>query len=126
LDESDKLTRSERRSAVRHLTNSNRTYRNLVDEIAIIVKSPALTDTGKVKKINELIEVHEKQKYEIEQVKINLFESSLDRMENNKDYFNILEKLSLKLQHRINGIVKALIFNQANSNASFDKGYYLF
>ncbi|MBX3710128.1 MAG: hypothetical protein KIT56_09070 [Gammaproteobacteria bacterium] len=75
LDESGKLTRSERRAAVCHLTHSNRNYRNLVDEIATIVKSPALSDVGKVKKINELIEEHEKQKYEIEQEKINLFES---------------------------------------------------
>lgn len=126
LDESDKLTRNERRAAVRHLTNSNRNYRSLVDEIAIIAKSPALTDTGKVKKINELIEEHEKQKYEIEQEKIEIFEKSLDRMENNKDYFDVLEKLSLKLQHRVSGIVKALIFNENNSNKPLIKAINYF
>lgn len=116
LDESDQLTRSERRSAVRHLTKSNRNYHGLIDEITKIIRSSAMSDNDKVKKINMLIDEHEKQKLEFEQEKVALFEKSLDRMEKDKDYYDILEKLSLKLQHRVAGIVKALTFNEDNSN----------
>lgn len=116
LNESEQLTRRERRETVRHLSKSNRHYRDLVDEIATIARSQVLTNHGKVQKINELVEVHERQKFEIEQKKLKLFEQSLDRMENDKDYFDILEKLSLKLQLRISWIVKTFIFNEDNSN----------
>ncbi len=96
------------KNAVRHLTKSNSHYRNLVDEITRITKSPVLSDSGKIKKIDALLSEHAKQKNVTEQQKIDLFEKSLDRLEKNKDYFDILEKLSIKLQRRITDIVKHL------------------
>jgi hypothetical protein len=116
--EADLLSRTERRNAIRHLTKSNSHYRNLVDEITKITKSPVLSDSGKIKKIDALLSEHAKQKNVTEQQKIELFEKSLDRLEKNKDYFDILEKLSVKLQRRITDIVKALIFNESSSDRS--------
>jgi len=118
LNESDKLTRSERRKAVHHLTKSNRHSRSLINEISGIAKSPALSDSGKIKEINKLLNEYEKQQSELEQQKIELFETSLDRLEKNKDYFDILEKLSVKLQLRISDILKSLIFNNDSSDKS--------
>lgn len=118
LKEDDQLSRIERRNAVRHLTKSNGHYRNLVDEITKITRSPVLSDSGKIKKIDALLAEHSKQKNVTEQQKIELFEKSLDRLEKNKDYFDILEKLSVKLQRRILDILKSLIFNKASSDKS--------
>lgn len=116
LNKADQLSRSERRAAVRHLTKTNRNYRALVDDITEITKSPLLTDAGKVQKISELIAEHEHQKEEIEQQKLDLFEKSLDSIAKDKDYFDILEKLSIKLQRRVAEILKVLVFNENNSD----------
>jgi hypothetical protein len=116
LDESDKLTKGERRAAVKHLSASNRNCSNLITEIAKIAHSPVLTDRGKIKEITALLYEHEKQKFEVTQEKVTLFEKSLDRIADDKDYFDALEKTSLKLQYRVTGITRALIFNEASSN----------
>ena len=109
LNASGQLSRSERKAAVRHLTKSNRNYSELIDEITEVTKSPVLTDVGKVQKISELIAEHEKQKAEVDQQKLDLFEKSLDSIATDKDYFDILEKLSVKLQRRVANILKALV-----------------
>jgi hypothetical protein len=58
LTESDQLSRSERRSAVRHLTKTHRMYRSLIDEITAVTQSSLLTDSGKIARISELLEQH--------------------------------------------------------------------
>lgn len=116
LTESDQMTRSERRNAVRHLTQTNRHYRCLIDEIRKITQSALLTDKGKINEINSLLDEHAKQQNAVNQQQIEQFEKSLDHLEKNKDYFDILEKASVKLQLRISGIVKALIFNEESSD----------
>ncbi len=116
LQEADKLTRSQRRAAVRHLTKSRRSYRELIDEITEVTKSAVLTDTGKVETITELLTEHAESENEKEKKKLELLEQSLDDMANNKDYFDILERLSIKLQNRVSGIIKVIVFNPDNSN----------
>lgn len=116
LEKSDNLSRRDRRDAVKHLSKSNHNYRSLVDEITQIIRSPIFTDSGKVQQINDLLATHENRKNEIAQEKINLFEKSLDDISKDKDYFDILESLSIKLQRRISGILKLLSFNEGNSN----------
>lgn len=113
LTESDQLSRSERRSAVRHLTKSRRVYRLLIDEITEVTTSSVLTDSGKIERITELLEQHDQEENEKEKKKIALAKD--------KDYFDILESLSRKLQNRVSGILKALIFNKSNSNKKLIK-----
>src|SRR6185436_9665232 len=48
--------------------------------------------------------------------KIELFEKSLDEMAKDKNYFDILEKLSRKLQNRVADILKVILFNEENSD----------
>ncbi len=116
LNEEDQLTRSTRRKAIHHLTKTNCTYRTLIDEIDAVAKSPILSDTYKIEKINALLDEHKKQQDDSERKKTELFENSLSRLEKNEDYFEILEKLSIKLQRRVSEIVKVLIFNEKTSN----------
>lgn len=126
LNAADQISRSERKAAARHVTKSNKHYRTLIDEITEITKSPLLTDSGKIQKINELLEEHEQQKQEIEQQKLELFEKSLDSMAKDKDYFDILEQLSVKLQRRVAGVLKTLVFNEKNSEMKFIKAVEYF
>ncbi len=116
LYEADKLSRNERRAAVKHVTQSNREYRALVDEIKDIARSPVLTDSGKIEQIDNLLKSHEDQKNDAKQANIEKFEKFLDRIAKNNDYFDILEDQSIKLQRKVSSIVKALLFNADNSN----------
>lgn len=116
LNESDQLTRAEKRKAIRHLTKSRKSSRVLIDEISRITKSSQFSDSEKIVQVNTLLNEYEKQQNEQEQNKIKLLEDSLDRMEKDKDYYDILEKLSVKLQLRISDILKALIFNEKSSD----------
>ena len=112
----DQLSRTERRHAVRHLTKSHHNYRSLIDEITLITHSITLTDTGKVQKIAELLAAHEEEQNAKEQKQLDIFEKSLNDMAKDKDYFDILEKLSRRLQNRVSEILKVLVFNQKNSD----------
>ncbi len=121
LTETDQLTRTERRAAVRHLTKTNRHYKSTIDEITKITQLPLLTDTEKMQRIIALLEANQQRESEIEQKKIDLFEKSLDAIVKDKDYFKILEELSIKLQNRVNEIIKVLVFNEQTSNTSLIK-----
>ena len=116
LQHGDKLTRGQRRDAVRHLTDSRKNYRDLIDEITAITQSTGLSDTGKVQKISELLTAHAQSEDTKKQKKIESLEMTLDDMAKNKDHFDTLENLSLKLQNRVSAILKVIAFNPENSN----------
>jgi TnpA family transposase len=116
LKESDQLTRTERRKAVRYLSKSHHQHQELIDEINHVAKSTLFTDSTKIDKINVLLDAHKIQQSETEKQKIALYEKSLDSIVKNEDYFDLLEKMSVKLQHRITQIITALIFNETSSD----------
>ena len=116
INRNDKLSRKERREAICHMTKKNQNYEELIEEITEIVKSTVLNDTGKVKNITKLLNKEQALKNEKESEKTALFEQSLKHMANNSDYWNALEKLSVKFQNRVSGILKILDFNPDNSN----------
>lgn len=116
LQESEQLTRAERRKAVRHLSDSHGHQRALIDEINQIVKSPVLTDKGKVDTIQALLDEYALQHSEAEQQKMELYEKSLAFIAKDEDYFNHLEKLSIPLQHRMANVITALEFNEDSSD----------
>lgn len=116
LNKVDRLSRKERRDAIRHVTKRNRHYCEFIDEITDITRSTVLTDSGKINAITALLDKHQQQKIEENEAKIELFEQSLDRIANDSDYFDTLERLSVKLQHKVSCILKILTLNEKNSN----------
>lgn len=116
LNKSEQLSRKEKRDAIRHITDKNHQYKELIDEITEITKSVVLTDSGKVNAIATLLARHEQAATEKETAKIELFEKSLDRIVNDSDYFDTIEGLSLKLQNKVSGILKVLSFDENNSD----------
>jgi Domain of unknown function (DUF4158) len=116
LHESEQLTRAERRKAVRYLSKSHCHQRELIDEIANIVKSPLLTDKGKVGAIQVLLNEHTQQQNEAEKQRVDLYEKSLASIAKDEEYFDHLEKSSLKLQHRLTHVISLLTFNEASSD----------
>jgi TnpA family transposase len=115
VNQAERLSRRERCEAVKYITESDKTSRELIQDIRAVMKSPVLTDSGKVEQVNRLLSAHEKQSNPTKEEKIKAFEDSLDRMLKDKDYFDSLEKLSIKLQRRVSKIVKNIVFNEKNS-----------
>jgi len=60
VNESERLTRNEKRAAVKHMSTSYKSYRELVDEIDETTRLPILTKSGKLQRIAELIAIHKK------------------------------------------------------------------
>lgn len=115
LKEKDYLTRNERKAAVQHMSESNKTYQQLINDIREAVQSPVLTDSGKIDKITALLEQQEKENSAIPSDTLSAFTNSLDSILYDKDYFDTLEKLSIKLQNKVSGIIKILVFNTTTS-----------
>ncbi|HEV2601205.1 MAG TPA: hypothetical protein VGT41_02815, partial [Candidatus Babeliales bacterium] len=116
LNKFDRISRKERRDAIRHVTKKNSNYRRLIDEITEITHSTILTDLDKLRAISELLDKHKQQRTEEIDLKEKVFEQSLERIANNNDYFDTLKKVSIKLQNRVSWILKVLAFNEDNSN----------
>jgi len=117
LMETDKVTRHQRQKATQHLAISHRGYRNIVDEIHKVVQSPLLTDTGKVQKIREILDEHEKEKNKVHEEETATFEQIVETIIKNNDYYDVLEKCSISLQRRISDIIKVLTFHSDTSDS---------
>lgn len=118
LNKSDRLSRSQRRDAIRHVTKKSRSYGKLLDEIEVITRSAELTDRAKLKAITDLLDIYQQQKTQEQDENFEHFEKSLDRIANDDDFFDMLEQLSIKLQNRVSCILKVLSFNKDCSNKS--------
>ena len=116
LDKKDKLSRGERRKAVQHLTITNRDNKELIEEITNIIRDPGLSAEERIFCVDHMLIEHEEQITQVANDKLAVFEQSLENMITDKDNFDILEKLSLKLQRRVAGIIKVLCFNAARSD----------
>ena len=112
LNKQEQKNRKQRRSAIRYLKKSRKSYQVLVGEIKNILKSHILTSKGKIEKIEELINKHDQEQNEQEDNKeIKVFEDALEKATDDSDYFDILENLSIKLQNRVSEIIQAIIFD---------------
>lgn len=111
----EQSTKKERKSTIQYVSKSYKNYRELVDNITDVAKSAILTDSGKIQEILKLLDENVGQTYPKEQEQIEAFEQSLSNMAKNKDYFDSLEQLSLKMQKRVSEILKILEFNETNS-----------
>ena len=118
LNSVEKETRSERNMAIKKLSASNKSSRELIGEITKTVKSPILTALGKISKIEELVDNYNTINNEIEKNKIIQLEESLNVISDHQSLFDALESMSLKLQRRVSDIVKVLEFNPNTSSAS--------
>jgi hypothetical protein len=116
LNSEEQLTRSGRRSAIRYLTKKHKSYKGLIEDITEVSHSSLLSDSCKIEAINALLKEHAKSNDEKEKKNIELFEKSLDELAKDENYYDILEKLSMKIQNRVSGILQLFTFDQKNSS----------
>lgn len=108
-DEHEK--RGERIVLMKQLVDEQERLEKLISEITVIINQSHLSDPDKVKAVKNLI-----QQNHIIQVKINQQipiskSQQLRQLLNDDTYYNMLEKLSVRLQRRVSNIVKSVDFN---------------
>ena len=116
LHDFEKQNRSERNKAIKNLSSTNKEARELIEKITEILKSPILSEVGKISKIETLVGEYNNQNTLLEKERIILLEKSLDKISSNQTYFDALESASIKLQHRVSSLAKHLTFNPSTSS----------
>jgi TnpA family transposase len=112
----ENTTRSERNKAIRKVATSNKDSRQLIESITEIIKSSLLSETGKITKIEELVDEYHNVHDINEKERIIELEKSLDSITKNQCFFDALESLSIKLQRRVSKIAKTLDFDRETSD----------
>ena len=116
LHDIEKENRSERNKAIKNLSYTNKESRELIEKITEVLKSPILSESGKVAKIEALVDDYNNQNTILEKERIMLLEKSLDKISSNQTYFDALESASIKLQHKVSLLTKHLTFNPNTSS----------
>lgn len=115
LNTLEKETRSERHKAIRKLSSSNKSSRELIEQITKIIKSPIITQSEKLPKIEALIDFYNSNN-DVTDTSVLRFEKTLNKIGNDQFYFDALETMSIKLQRKVAEIVKLLEFNHSTSS----------
>ncbi len=108
--------RETRNNSIKLLIEYSNKSRNILAEIEKTINSPILSDKTKVKKVRALF-VENKQEFD------KLYAGQFEQLQKDvelaikgQDYFDLMEKLSVKLQLRVSDIIKQLGFNPENSD----------
>ncbi len=116
IEKNDKKSKSTRNKSIITLSKSHKSSRLLIDSITKIIKSTSLSKADKADEVEKLINdyncSHNRQ--EIQQL-INI-EDIFQEIDIKHDYFDVLESLSMKLQHRVSQIVKLIDFHEHTSD----------
>lgn len=116
LNRLEKENRVERNKAIKKLSLANKGSRELIEKITVTVKSPILSESGKVAKIEELVDLYNNQCDLLEKEHLIKLEQSLDKVSSNQAYFDALESMSIKLQRRVAELTKHMNFNPDTSS----------
>jgi TnpA family transposase len=106
-----------RNNSIKLLAECNNKSRGVLAEIRKIINTPILTDKSKVLQIKILIEENLQEFDRLYAGQFNKLEQDVELAIKGQDYFDMMEKLSVKLQLRVSDLVKQLIFNPNNSEA---------
>jgi hypothetical protein len=108
--------RDTRNKSIKLLAESGKKSRNALGEIRKVAYNSVLTDKSKIIKIKSVL-TEDQQEFDL------LYAEKFDQLEidtenaiKGKDYYDFMEKLSIKLQIRGSDIIKQLEFNKSNSD----------
>jgi len=109
--------RKTKAQAIDHVIMNVKTQRELVKEIRSILNVSDLNDEQKVKRLEALLAEKPTQIEPIDSA-LDLLQQESSQILKDADYYNILEKNSLKLQSRVSEIIKHVSFDEKTSNKS--------
>lgn len=118
--------RNTRNKSIKLLTECNKKSRNILAEIRQVINTPILSDRGKVQKIRDLLEENQQEFDRLYAGQFDQLQQDVELAIKGQDYFDFMEKLSIKLQLRVSDIIKQLVFNPNNSDQTIIKAinYY--
>jgi len=108
--------RDTRNNSIKLLSECNNKSRGVLAEIKKIINTPIFTDRTKVEKIKSLIEENQQEFDRLYAGQFNQLEQDIDLAIKGQDYFDLMERLSVKLQLRVSDLIKQLDFNSNNSD----------
>jgi TnpA family transposase len=107
--------RKTKAQAIEHVIMNVKTQRELVKEIRSIITLSELNDEQKIKKLEVLLAEKPTQSEPIDS-EIAMLQQESSQVIKDADYYNILEKNSVKLQSRVSEIIKHVAFDEKTSN----------
>src|SRR5258708_15490822 len=107
--------RKTKAQAIEHVIMHLKTQRELVKEIRSIITLSELNDEQKIKKLEVLLAEKPTQSEPIDS-ELAMLQQESSQVIKDADYYNILEKNSVKLQSRVSVIVKHISFDEKTSN----------
>lgn len=126
LSSADNTLRKERQIAIQKIATINRHRGDLIDDIKHITASSILDDTEKVSAIEKLLENYRHIVSEQEQDGLQKCEDLLEKFANNQALYDHLESGSVRLQNRVSGIIKTLMFNESTSDSNIYQAIKMF
>ena len=119
--EFNQLQKPAQQKAFKTLTFVGKSSRALINEMRITVKSPTLLEAHKLATIEALLDEYDTQHDKMTIDNVIKMEESLELAKDNRVYYDALETLSIKLQHRVTQIAIALDFNPDTSDKNIMK-----
>lgn len=110
-------TKKKYENTVKIMIESRRSYKEIVDQIKVILADPALNDSDKVKLIQNLFKTKPPETPEQMELFSEL-ETMVDDSIKGLDYCDILETMSTSYQNRASTIIQTVRFNEEASNAN--------
>ena len=114
-DQSHLQKRSEQGNAIRAINKAQKSARHLLNEITYVVRSEEMEPSERLAKIEQLLSDYEALQGVKEQEKLHHYEQLLDQQTDDQRSYDSLEKHSVRLQHKVSSIVKALVFDKPSS-----------
>lgn len=127
LSTSEKNSRKDKRLAIHKLNTANHIKSELIQEIRnITVSSGFDNDTQKIRAIEQLLDGYQNNITEQEIADLQAYEDLLKNFADNKELYDHLEAVSVKLQHRVKDILQTLVFNESTSDPLIYQAVKLF
>lgn len=114
---SENSQRAEQITLMKQLVDEQEHLEALISEITIIVNQESISDSNKVDSIKELIGKHQDIQGKINQHAPISKCQQIKQLLNDDLYYNMLERLSARLQRRVSSIVKSIDFNADSSDS---------
>jgi TnpA family transposase len=107
-------SKTRRNKAIKEISKSHKSLKAVIIEAKSVLQSEFLSDTQKVEKTQEILEL-KKESDEARDL-ISSLEDELSHKSDNQNYYNLLNQRSIKLQNRVGLIVKEIEFNDQISD----------
>jgi len=110
----ERLSRKERRQAIKKMVGVQHKKDDLIQAITEITQLTVLNADTKLEKINQLLINYYALTSEAQSLQID--DSLLTDFVQNTGFYDAMESGSIRLQNRVSGIIKILMFNELNSD----------